>query len=229
MKINVEKDRHFVDKGKVKVYSSVSGLSPLEDLYTIQKVIILPQGKEYTACKQELEYIFVMLTGKVQITGSALKKETISADSVLVVSQDIKRLTLKNNESVDAELLRVVIKRKEVPEAPIFQSLHPIDGDTSLRLLISSDAVNGSPLTEQPLWISKGIYTICDTFNYERKDIKNVLYIYIISGEVNINGNTLKYNDLAIFTERDESILTDFRKNTELLIIEKPVWTESNQ
>lgn len=146
MKINIEKDRRFVDKGKVKVYSSVSGLSPLEDLYTIQKVIILPQGKEHTECKKEVEYIFVMLTGKVQITGSALKKETFSTDSVLVVSQDIKRLTLKNNEAVDAELLRVVIKRKEVPEEPIFQSLHPTDGNTSFRLLISPDAANGRPL-----------------------------------------------------------------------------------
>lgn len=228
MKIIVEKDRRFVDKGKVKVYSSVLGFSPLEDLYTIQKIVILPGGKENTECKKEFEYIFVMLAGELRTTGPAQKKESITVDSILVVSQEIKKLTLRNNEAVDAEFLMVVIKKKQAREEHVFQSLHQMNSDISFKLLISPDAGNSRLLTEQPIWISKGFYLICDTFGYRRKNSKNLLYIYIISGEVNINGDTLVYNDSAIFTELDESIITDFRKNTELLIIEKPVWTEGN-
>ena len=218
MKIIAEKDRSFIDKGKTKLYSSFTGSDEPGSLHSIQKIVIQPEGKEKIERKEGLDYILIILSGTIEINGTSIKKDLILCDAAPVIGKESLKLTLKNKEEIDGELLLISVKNKH---KNILHREIPVSYEIPL---VSHYAENSTASKENVILISKKFYQPKDIFNYTSTVSNKTLCLYMISGEADINGYKMLYNDTAIFTPADDQIiLAYFNKNTEILFIEIPL------
>lgn len=216
MKIIAEKDRSFIDKGKIKLYNSFKGSAVAGSLNSLQKVIIQPDGREKMELKNDLQTVLIVLSGTLEIKCTHFKDLKL-CDAALIIEKDSKPLILRNRQEHEAELLILNISRlKQENNLKKTQLNYQIP-------LVSNDIERSCKSKENTVLISKIFCQRNGTLDYRQLDYEKILILYIISGEADINGNTLFYNDTAIFeTLGDQIILADFKKNTELLIIEIP-------
>lgn len=217
MKIIAEKDRSFIDKGKIKLYNSFTGTAESGGLFSLQKVIIQPNGREKIKLINDLQPVLIILSGTIEIKG-VLPNDLMLSDAALIMGKQPAGISLRNSQENDAELIILNIKGLNLKNDPQQIQL------TSQITPASQDIENSRTSEENKILISKIFYQRNDAFNYIQMHCKKILTLYIISGEADINGNTLHYNDTVIFEAgEDQVILADFKKDTELLIIEIPL------
>lgn len=215
-----EKNRQFVDKGKVKVYSNQFNYPASEYFITFDKKIILPHKSEIINDRRKNSlWIIIGLNGKMELQLNA--DNSIIIDSCAMSFYTAKgenKVFLNNISSAEADYLEIAIKSNETRLSQ--QSIDYLLKKNEAQLLVSPLGSGNSIIVGQSFWISKGFFEPNHPFIYKKSDIQSSLYIFLINnGKVNINGWELNYNDAIQLTESDD-LIVEITKPSELLIIE---------
>ena len=98
----------------------------------------------------------------------------------------------------------------------------PADYSAQLQLFISPDGRNNTLEIQQDAFLSHGVFHEEKTFPYDNYLPTNGVYLYVIKGQVNTEGNTLSQGDAIGITQ---STKTEFniKPGTELILCEVPV------
>ncbi len=214
-----EKNRQFVDKGKVKVYSNQFNYPASEYFITFDKKIILPHKSEIINDRRKNSlWIIIGLNGKMELQLNA--DNSIIIDSCAMSFYTAKgenKVFLNNISSAEADYLEIAIKSNETRLSQ--QSIDYLLKKNEAQLLVSPLGSGNSIIVGQSFWISKGFFEPNHPFIYKKSDIQSSLYIFLINGKVNINGWELNYNDAIQLMESDD-LIVEITKPSELLIIE---------
>lgn len=216
-----EKSRQFIDKGKVKVYSTQLTYPESSYFLAFNKKIVQSGKTEIINDRRKNTYkIIILLNDKLELKLRQVNTEILDSSAVLLyIAKGENRGTLKNvNPLGEAEFLEITLKSVP-PPLSLTQFVDYSPRKNLSQLLVSPWGIDNSILTGHPFWISKGRFEPNHPFSYKKYDSTNSLYLFLIHGEVTINGWPLTYND-AIQLSVNEDLKLEFIKPSELLIIE---------
>jgi mannose-6-phosphate isomerase-like protein (cupin superfamily) len=218
MKFIAETSREFVDDGKVKIYTSSIVFPELEGLLSFQKKIILPKGRNPIIYEDGLERVFIFLSGTAQILNAERKKRLLKSETILVIPQGMPASFLTSGDSSDLEYIELAfsVERSHLRQK---SNISFYSRAAQVNIMASLKRVNDS-FSKQSYWINLLTFNAEKEFNYKKNNPDNNLFVYVVTGEVNMNGLILNYNDAALFTWEDGTVLGLFMKKTELLILE---------
>lgn len=98
----------------------------------------------------------------------------------------------------------------------------PSDYTDQLRLFISPDGRKNTLEIQQDAFLSHGVFNNEKTISYENYLPTNGVYLYVIKGQVNIEGNSLSNGDAIGITQSTQTEI-NIKSGTELILCEVPV------
>jgi redox-sensitive bicupin YhaK (pirin superfamily) len=90
------------------------------------------------------------------------------------------------------------------------------------QVLVSPDKIDGSMWVNQDVWFVRGDFAKDTEVSYAPKLKTNGLYLMVITGEVEVAGETLKQRDAIGLWDLDKADIK-INSDTELLIIDVPM------
>jgi quercetin 2,3-dioxygenase len=90
------------------------------------------------------------------------------------------------------------------------------------RTVVSPDGVDQSLWIHQQAWFSLGNFDKGSTVGYQLKKANNLVYLFVISGEVEVDSETLKQRDALCIEQIDAEIEIKMNQNSKILLMEIP-------
>ena len=173
-----------------------------------------------------MEIITIPLEGDLAHKDSMGNAETIRTGDIQVMSAGtgIKHSEFNPNENLQTKLLQIWLFPKQRNVLPRYQqiSLNPLDSKNKLQQILSPNPDDEGVWIHQDAWFHLGDFDNEVTTTYIRKKAGNGLYIFIISGSINVDNQTLQ--------EKDGLGITDFETidikaitNSKFLLMEIPM------
>jgi len=88
--------------------------------------------------------------------------------------------------------------------------------------VVSPDGLDDSLWIHQQAWFSLGVFDPDSTIGYHLKKAGNVVYVFLISGEVEIESETLNQRDALCMEEIDTPVNLKTNKKSKILVMEIP-------
>ena len=173
-----------------------------------------------------MEIITIPLEGDLAHKDSMGNAETIRTGDIQVMSAGtgIKHSEFNPNKNLQTKLLQIWLFPKQRNVLPRYQqiSLNPLDSKNKLQQILSPNPDDEGVWIHQDAWFHLGDFDNEVTTTYIRKKAGNGLYIFIISGSINVDNQTLQ--------EKDGLGITDFETidikaitNSKFLLMEIPM------
>ena len=173
-----------------------------------------------------MEIITIPLEGDLAHKDSMGNAETIRTGDIQVMSAGtgIKHSEFNPNENLQTKLLQIWLFPNQRNVLPRYQqiSLNPLDSKNKLQQILSPNPDDEGVWIHQDAWFHLGDFDSEVTTTYIRKKAGNGLYIFIISGSINVDNQTLQ--------EKDGLGITDFETidikaitNSKFLLMEIPM------
>ena len=173
-----------------------------------------------------MEIITIPLEGDLAHKDSMGNAETIRTGDIQVMSAGtgIKHSEFNPNKNLQTKLLQIWLFPKQRNVLPRYQqiSLNPLDSKNKLQQILSPNPDDEGVWIHQDAWFHLGDFDNEVTTTYIRKKAGNGLYIFIISGSINVDNQTLN--------EKDGLGITDFETidikaitNSKFLLMEIPM------
>ena len=173
-----------------------------------------------------MEIITIPLEGDLAHKDSMGNAETIRTGDIQVMSAGtgIKHSEFNPNKNLQTKLLQIWLFPKQRNVLPRYQqiSLNPLDSKNKLQQILSPNPDDEGVWIHQDAWFHLGDFDSEVTTTYIRKKAGNGLYIFIISGSINVDNQTLQ--------EKDGLGITDFETidikaitNSKFLLMEIPM------
>lgn len=174
---------------------------------------------------KNMEIITIPLKGNLQHDDTKKNQLSIGASDIQVISAGtgIFHSEINNSKNDPVDFLQIWIMPRERNVHPTYQNLNlkELEIDNQINLIISPD--ESAPLTVyQDAWISTCNIQKDETIKYQMHHPFNGIYIFIISGEIEIDKETYNSRDgIGIYDINfvDIKIL----ENSKLLFIEVPM------
>lgn len=100
-------------------------------------------------------------------------------------------------------------------------TFNPADRQNRLQTIVSPDNCGGVQIN-QDAWFSLGRFEAGQQINYNTHQKGQGVYVFVLEGEVNIDGQPLRRRD-ALGVAEAESFTLDFTADSEILLIEVPM------
>ncbi len=173
-----------------------------------------------------MEIISIPLKGALQHRDSGGSHDIIHENKVQVMSAG-KGISHSEHNALpdgDTNFLQIWIYPKSMNIEPRYASLA---FDPSLRanrfqLLVSPDGERNSLVIHQKAWLSRITFDDGKAAEYNLYQSASGVYLFVIAGEIKINGEILKPRDGAGISDQT-TIQIQAQKNADLLLIEVPV------
>ncbi len=218
MKFIAESSRDFIDEGKIKTYTSPVVFPELAGLLSFQKKILLPKGKMRLKYENDVERIFIFLSGTAEILNASGRKKLMRSETILVLPQGMPASFLTSADSSDLEYLELVFSVDRTHYSRISNLVfYSRSSKINITAVLKSEK---ETLSRPSYWISLLTFNAEKEFSYKKSNPHNYLLVYLVAGEAAMNGLILNYNDTVLFTQEDGAVLGLFMKKTELLIVE---------
>ena len=173
-----------------------------------------------------MEIITIPLEGDLAHKDSMGNAETIRTGDIQVMSAGtgIKHSEFNPNKNLQTKLLQIWLFPKQRNVLPRYQqiSLNPLDSKNKLQQILSPNPDDEGVWIHQDAWFHLGDFDSEVSTTYIRKKADNGLYIFIISGSINVDNQTLQ--------EKDGLGITDFETidikaitNSKFLLMEIPM------
>ena len=98
----------------------------------------------------------------------------------------------------------------------------PSDYTNKLHLFISSDGREGTLEIQQDAFLSHGVFNEEKTITYDNYLSANGVYLYVIKGQVDTEGNSFSQGDAIGITQSTQTVM-NIKPGTELILCEVPV------
>jgi hypothetical protein len=91
------------------------------------------------------------------------------------------------------------------------------------RTIVSPDGKDNSLWINQQAWFSLGVFSPETTFSYQMKKPGNLLYLFVISGELTVGTETINQRDGLCIEDIENNVPIKTIKQSKILAMEIPV------
>lgn len=175
---------------------------------------------------REMEIFTIPLTGALSHQDSTGTSSTIRPGDIQIMSAGtgVKHSEFNASDSEELSLLQIWITPNKSGINARYEEKHfsYLEEKNVLHRVITPTGSNGSLTIYQDAYVSIGTWDKENTLTYTLNNRTNGVYIFMIDGEVNIEGSTLRRRDAAMIKDVDEVILQTAQESM-VLIIEVPI------
>ena len=231
--IHRAKDRGIQDHGWLKAAHSFSFAGyhdPLKMHFGLLRVLnddIVAPGMGFgTHGHDNMEIVTIPLKGSLSHKDSLGSVGNISAGEVQMMSagSGIEHSEFNGSSKEEVNLLQIWVFPKVRNISPRYdQQKYDLESNkNSFVTLVSSEEQPGVMWINQDSVFSLGKFEQGTTASYQMKHAGNGAYVFLVDGEIEIDGTTLEKRDaLGLFDM--EKIDISVRKDSQILIIEVPM------
>lgn len=231
--VHKAESRGYADHGWLQSYHSFSFANyynPSKIRFGLLRVLnddIVAGGMGFgTHPHDNMEIVTIPLKGEVAHKDSIGTKEVIKAGEVQIMSagSGLTHSEFNNSEKDLVNLLQIWVFPKEKNITPRYdqKKFDPEDRKNKFQLLVSPGKENGS------LWINQNAFFSLADFDkdmnvqYKLRSKGNGVYIFVIEGKVELDGEKLNRRDAAGIENESEINFKTLEKS-EILVIEVPM------
>lgn len=230
--IHKAEDRGHANHGWLDAHHSFSFANyynPERTRFGVLRVLnddIIQAGEGFgTHPHDNMEIVTIPLSGELAHKDSTGNKEVIRKNEVQIMSagSGLTHSEFNNSKTDEINLLQLWVFPKERDTKPRYDQkvFEPADRQNKIQTLVS-------PKDENALWINQDAYFSRADIDkevdveYELNTKKNGVYIFVIEGKVEIDGELLSKRDAMGVTEADKIKITA-KEKSEVLLIEVPL------
>lgn len=175
-----------------------------------------------------MEIISIPLQGALAHKDSMSHEQTISPGEVQVMTAGtgITHSEYNANSNEEVKFFQIWVFPREKGLKPSYDQ-KMFDFNTpknNLTLIVSPDGSNGSLKVQQDVWFSIGKFNEKTEFNYTPKKSSNGLFIMVIEGDFEIDGEELNRRDaVGLYEVTDQVKIKSLSSDAQLLIIDVPM------
>ena len=174
-----------------------------------------------------MEIITIVLDGELEHRDSMGNGSVIRPGEVQVMSAGtgIQHSEFNHSEENEASLLQIWVfpDKKNVQPRYGQAKFQEDEMNGKWRTVVSPDGVDNSLWIHQQAWFSLGDFAEASTIGYQLKKADNVVYLFVISGELEVGPETLNKRDGLCIEQIDTEIQLKIKKNSKILVMEIPV------
>ncbi len=187
---------------------------------------ILPQTGFGEHGHKDMEIISIPLKGRLSHQDSEGNQGDIVTGEVQMMSagRGIRHSEYNHSQNEDCHFLQIWITPKEVGIKPRYQQdKFDFNKKNSLVPLVSNGDIPKTIKIIQDAFIHHGFFKAGETVKYDLINKQNLLYVFVLEGEVQIEDQLLKRRDaLAIETKGESSLTLKTESEAKFLIFELP-------
>jgi redox-sensitive bicupin YhaK (pirin superfamily) len=235
MKLTVHRSgcRGHADHGWLKTWHSFSFASyynPDRMHFGALRVLnddIIEAGMGFgTHPHDNMEIITIVLDGELEHRDSMGNGSVIRPGEVQVMSAGtgIQHSEFNHSKENEASLLQIWVfpDKKNVKPRYGQAKFQQDEMNGKWRTVVSPDGVDLSLWIHQQAWFSLGNFNEGSSVGYQLKKTDNLVYLFVISGEVEVGPETLNRRDAICFEQIDGEIKLKINKESKLLLMEIP-------
>ncbi|MFA5327409.1 MAG: pirin family protein [Prolixibacteraceae bacterium] len=174
-----------------------------------------------------MEIITIVLEGELAHKDSMGNGSVISAGEVQVMSAGtgIQHSEFNHSSENEVSLLQIWVFPDKKNVVPRYGQAKFQESDMAGKWLnvVSPDGKGNSLWIHQQAWFSLGIFEQDKTMSYDLRKADNVVYLFVISGELAVGSEVLNRRDGLCIENIDGSIAMTVNKNSKILVMEIPV------
>jgi hypothetical protein len=173
-----------------------------------------------------MEIITIVLSGELAHRDSMGNGSVIRPGEVQVMSAGtgIYHSEFNNSEESETSLLQIWVfpDKKNVEPRYGQASFSPEEMNAKWRTVVSPDGQDNSLWIHQQAWFSLGEFEADSNIKYELKKPGNGIYLFLISGELEIGSETLNQRDGLCIEQVDSPITIKTKQPSKILLMEIP-------
>ncbi|WP_196888340.1 pirin family protein [Aureivirga sp. CE67] len=177
---------------------------------------------------RNMEIISIPLKGEIR------HKDNMSNEAEVIKSGDIQVMSagtgithseFNNKKEEDLKLLQIWVFPNKKNVAPRYDqtTLKEEDRKNKFQQIVSPNKEDEGVWIHQNAWFHLGIFETDSETTYSLKDKKNGLYIFVISGKVQIENQILNQRDGMGITDFETADFKFLENNSEVLLMEVPM------
>jgi hypothetical protein len=174
-----------------------------------------------------MEIITIVLDGELEHRDSMGNGSVITSGEVQVMSAGtgIQHSEFNHSETSDVNLLQIWVfpDKKNVEPRYGQAKFHEDEMNETWRTIVSPDGKDNSLWINQQAWFSLGVFSPETTFSYQMKKPGNLLYLFVISGELNVGSETINQRDGLCIGDIENNVPIKTIKQSKILAMEIPV------
>lgn len=230
--IHKAEDRGHANHGWLDAHHSFSFANyynPERTRFGVLRVLnddIIQAGEGFgTHPHDNMEIVTIPLTGELAHKDSTGNKEVIRKNEVQIMSagSGLTHSEFNNLKTDEINLLQLWVFPKERNIKPRYDQkvFEPADRQNKIQTLVS-------PKDENALWINQDAYFSRADIDkdveveYDLNTKKNGVYVFVIEGKIEFDGELLSKRDAVGITEADKIKITA-KEKSEVLLIEVPL------
>lgn len=231
MKIYKASDRGYFDFGWLKTFHSFSfGSYYNKERMNFGALRVLNDdrveaGQGFsTHPHKNMEIITIVLKGELAHKDSMGNTSAIKPGEVQVMSAGTGILHSEFNNKKDeaVELLQIWIIPNKMEVTPRYQQIQLTQPKDQFEQILSPNQNDAGVWIHQDAWFFLGKFDAKKTVKHNVKNVQNGLYIFVVDGEIMVEGNILSTRDAITFTDKQE-ISINTNEQSHILIIEVPM------
>jgi redox-sensitive bicupin YhaK (pirin superfamily) len=235
MKTKIQKadSRGYADHGWLKArhsFSFANYYNPEKTRFGLLRVLnddIVEPGMGFgTHPHDNMEIVTIPLKGELAHKDSTGNKEVIRANEVQIMSagSGLTHSEFNNSKTDLINLLQIWVFPKERDIEPRYEQkvFDPKNRENKFQTVVSPDRKDGALWINQDAYFSLGNFDSEKNITYKINKKGNGVYLFLIEGELEINGEKLERRD-AVEIEEASEIEFNTKQKSEVLIIEVPM------
>ena len=176
---------------------------------------------------RNMEIISIPLSGKLAHGDSIGNEGVIETGEIQVMSAGtgITHSEMNGDDAEAVRFLQIWVIPNKMDVAPRYQQVHMGDimRPNEFSQVLSPNADDAGVWIHQDAWFSMGGFDEGISQTYQLNNPNNGVYVFVLSGEVVINGNTLVSRDgLGIWDTASFNI--DVKETAKVLVMEVPLF-----
>ena len=175
---------------------------------------------------RDMEIISIPLSGKLGHGDNIGNNGIIETGEIQVMSAGtgITHSEMNGDDKEEVQFLQIWVIPNKMNVEPRYQQIRMDDilKPNEFNQVLSPNADDAGVWIHQDAWFSMGDFDKGITQTYELKNPNNGVYIFVISGKVVVNGNTLDTRDgLGVWDTK--SFAMDVEEDAKVLLMEVPM------
>ena len=173
-----------------------------------------------------MEIITIVLEGELEHKDSMGTGSVISPGEVQVMSAGtgITHSEFNHSQNNEVRFLQIWVFPDKKNVAPRYGQAKFEDEEMSgkWRTVVSPEGAENTLWIHQQAWFSLGTFEADTKISYQLKKADSVVYMFLISGEVTVGGETLISRDGLCLESIDSDITMKTNKQSKILVMEIP-------
>jgi quercetin 2,3-dioxygenase len=174
---------------------------------------------------ENMEIVSIPLYGDLEHNDSTGRHEIIKQNDVQIMSagSGLLHSEMNANKNKEVKFLQIWVFPKKQDIEPRYEqkTFKPEDRVNTIQTVVAPDDDNAVQIN-QDAWFSLSNLTKDSSVTYSANKSTNGVYVFVIEGDVAVNGETLGRRDALGVSETD-SITINANSNAEVLLIEVPM------